>query len=397
MPLLFDPVDELAVDSPALADLATSWKSAYVHVPFCRRRCPYCDFAIVDESTRGGIDHTEYVTALLSEIAMESDFGPLTAINFGGGTPSRLAPLLLTRVIERLQERFGVTEAAEISLEVNPEDWSSDLAPALVDAGFTRISIGAQSFDPTVLAALGRLHTAEMTRSVVASARSVGIASIGIDLIFGHPRETADSWERTVEHAMNLGVDHISTYSLTVELGTELSRQVNAGAPAPDDDVQADRYLLFGETSKNFGYTRYEISNHAMPGHACRYNLATWAHGEYVAFGIGAHDHRWGERARNHQRPDRYLEAIARGERPRIGIETLTPGEQERDRLILGLRLAAGTPLTATARQFVSSIEGRKLRASGLLEVAGGRLRVLKPMLTDTVLREALSVSPLDC
>ncbi|MCL1599983.1 MAG: radical SAM family heme chaperone HemW [Actinomycetia bacterium] len=384
-------------DDPVLADLASQWKSAYVHVPFCRRRCPYCDFAIVDESSSGGVSHADYVDALVAEIAMETEFGPLDAINFGGGTPSRLAPEQLARVIDALDRQFGLNDGIELSLEVNPEDWSEEFGIGLVDAGFTRVSIGAQSFDPDVLMALGRVHTPEMIESAVLGARACGLVSVGIDLIFGHPVETDDSWDRTVCLAMRAGADHISTYSLTVEPGTELSRTIALGAEAPDDDVQAGRYERFEEVAGRHEFVRYEISNHAIAGHACRYNLSTWAHGEYVAFGMGAHDHRRGMRSRNHPRPDRYIEAVHAGKRPRLGTESLSAADQERDRLMVGLRLAAGTPLTPTARRFAASQEGMRLIQAGILESKSGRLRVVKPMMADAVIREALSVSAVDC
>lgn len=388
---------EYRPDSPVLADLASGWKSAYVHVPFCRRRCPYCDFAIVDESVSGAIGHDEYVGAIIAEIGMEESFGPLDAVNFGGGTPSRLTVSHLGRILRELDDCFGVHQEAEVSLEVNPEDWSADFGRGLVDAGFTRVSVGAQSFDPVVLESLGRIHTADMIESTVTGARDTGIMSVGLDLIFGHPDESDRSWDSTVAQAVGTGVDHISTYSLTVEPGTELSRQVNAGSPAPDDDVQADRYQRFEEVAVGAGFTRYEISNHARAGHACRYNLATWAHGEYVAFGIGAHGHRLGARSRNHRRPDRYMEAIAAGERPRMGVEYLSALEQERDRLMVGLRLAAGAPLTDTAWRFADSAAGRRFLDAGVLSINADRLIVVKPMLSDAVIREALSVSPVDC
>lgn len=384
-------------DDPVLADLASQWKSAYVHVPFCRRRCPYCDFAIVDESSSGGVSHAEYVDALVAEIAMETDFGPLDAINFGGGTPSRLAPEQLARVIDALDRQFGLNGGIELSLEVNPEDWSEEFGIGLVAAGFTRVSIGAQSFDPDVLMALGRVHTPEMIESAIVGARACGLASVGIDLIFGHPVETDDSWDRTVCLAMRVGADHISTYSLTVEPGTELSRTIALGAEAPDDDVQAGRYERFEDVAGRHEFVRYEISNHAIAGHACRYNLSTWAHGEYVAFGMGAHDHRWGVRSRNHPRPDRYIEAVHAGNRPRLSTENLSAADQERDRLMVGLRLAAGTPLTPTARRFAASREGMRLIQAGILESKSGRLRVVKSMMADAVIREALSVSAVDC
>lgn len=395
-----DPTDSTAEyppDSPVLADLAASWKSAYIHVPFCARRCPYCDFAIVDESAGGAADHTTYIGAVAAEIGMAADFGPLDAVNFGGGTPSRLAPELLERVIGALEVQFGLSEGAEMSLEVNPEDWSDEYGRGLVDAGFTRVSIGAQSFDPAVLDALGRLHDPDAIARTVSGVRTVGISSVGIDLIFGHPAETAASWERSIAAAMALEVDHISTYSLTVEPGTALSREIRAGAPAPDDDVQADRYRRFCDVASGHGFVRYEVSNHARDGHVCRYNLSTWAHGEYVAFGLGAHDHRWGRRERNHRRLDRYLGAIEAGERPRVGVEHLDDFHQERDRLMLGLRLAAGTPLTPTAERFAASEAGRRFIQAGILEAGDGRLRIIEPMMTDAVAREALSVSWHDC
>lgn len=384
-------------DSPELADLAANWKSAYIHVPFCRRRCPYCDFAIIDESVEGSPSRTEYVDALVAEIAMESSFGSLDAINFGGGTPSRLRPEELRRVVTALEDRFGLNDDVELSIEVNPEDWSDEFGRGLVDAGFTRVSIGAQSFDPDVLDALGRLHGPEHIERAVFGARASGVGSIGIDLIFGHPAESPESWNQTISRAMGIGVDHISTYSLTVESGTELAREIIQGAPAPDDDVQADRYERFEELAQEYRFVRYEISNHALAGHACRYNLATWAHAEYVAFGMGAHDHRWGIRARNHRRPDRFIDAIRAGERPRIGVERLTESDQERDRLLVGLRLAAGTPMTATARRFAASSSGLRFIEAGILAVDADRMRVVVPMMTDAVIREALSVSQHDC
>ncbi|GMQ94295.1 MAG: radical SAM family heme chaperone HemW [Acidimicrobiia bacterium] len=383
---------EYRPDSPVLADLATDWKSAYVHVPFCRRRCPYCDFAIVDESKDGSLDYETYTDALVAEISMESDFGPLDAVNFGGGTPSRLDPDHLLRITDSLSDSFGFESDVEMSLEMNPEDWTDEFGSALADAGFTRVSIGAQSFDPNVLRALGRLHSPDMIHSSVHGARSAGFGSVGIDLIFGHPAETSESWAATVDRAMAIGVDHISAYSLTVEQGTQLSRSIAAGAPAPDDDVQADRYELFEEVATSHGFVRYEISNHALSGHVCVYNLATWAHGEYVAFGIGAHDHRWGVRSRNHQRVDRYLDAIAAGERPRLGVEHLTDAEQERDRLMVGLRLAAGTPMTPTAERFAASDAGRRFVDAGILEMRADRMCVVDPLMTDAIIREALSV-----
>jgi oxygen-independent coproporphyrinogen-3 oxidase len=380
-----------------LADSAKEWKSAYVHIPFCAQRCGYCDFAIVDESDGTGADHGRYVDALIAEIAMETPFGQLDAVNFGGGTPTRLTAVQLGRIVTAIDERFGLAPDCEVSLEANPEDWSRELADGLLAAGFTRVSLGAQSFDQSILGVLGRHHGPQTVDKAVDSAHKAGFTTVSIDLINGHPGESDRSWHDTVTRSLDLPVDHISTYALTVEPGTDLSRQVLGGAPAPDDDTQADRYAFFCEASAAAGFDRYEVSNHARPGHACRYNLSTWAHGEYLGFGMGAHDHRWGVRSRNHRRLDRYYSDIATGVRPRLGSEVLSMFERERDEFMLGVRLAAGVRMSPFVERYLETIESQRLLAAGIIRVDGDRLVVMDPMLTDAVAREALSVSVDDC
>jgi oxygen-independent coproporphyrinogen-3 oxidase len=384
-------------DSPALADAASGWKSAYVHIPFCLRRCPYCDFAIVDESVAGRDQVERYVDAVVAEIGMQDEFGPLDAVNFGGGTPTRLPVSGIARIATAITERFRLKDGAEVSLEANPEDWSPRLASDLVNTGFTRVSIGAQSFDDGVLCALGRAHVAADIDATVGVARKAGFESVSVDLIFGHPAETDDSWRSTVRRALDVDPDHISTYSLTVEVGTVLASQVRAGAPAPDDDAQADRYEFFTDIAAENGIHRYEVSNHGSTGHVCRYNLATWANSEYVAFGLGAHDHVNRVRSRNFRTMDRYLSSVESGVRPRSGSETLDDKASERDRLMLGLRLAAGVENTGVARRFVESPPGRELLMAGIITLKNDRVVVTRPMLTDAVVREALSVSADDC
>ncbi|MDJ0791730.1 MAG: radical SAM family heme chaperone HemW [Acidimicrobiia bacterium] len=386
----------LPARDPLLADAAHEWKSAYIHIPFCRRRCPYCDFAIVDESAVRS-DHARYAEAVLAEIEMEEGIGRLDAVNVGGGTPSLIDPAHLADMLDALERRFAFAPDVERSLEINPEDWTVERADAWVAAGFDRISIGLQSLDDEVLGDLGRMHRASIIAEVVSEARAAGFRSINVDLIFGHPGEPAASWRSTVDRVMDLDVDHVSTYALTVEAGTELGRSVSDGAPAPDDDVQAERYEHFVAAASSRGIVAYEVSNHARDGHACRYNLSTWAHGEYLGFGLAAHDHRWGIRGRNHRRMDRYVEDIDAGRRPRLGTETLDRRDQERDRLMLGLRLAAGTPMTDTAEAFVRSEAGARFVDAGVIRIEGGRLVLSNPLVADAVAREALSVSASDC
>jgi oxygen-independent coproporphyrinogen-3 oxidase len=387
-----------APDDPALADAAASWRSAYVHIPFCRRRCPYCDFAVVaDGETTGDDPATRYVAAVLAEIEMEEPWGPLDAVAFGGGTPSTLTAFQLGSIIGAIDRRHGIAADAEISIEVNPEDWSDGYAEGLLGVGMTRTSLGVQSFDAAVLTELGRLHTPEQAAAALVSAVAAGFTTVNLDLIYGTPAEDDDSWHRTVGRALDLGTNHLSAYALTVERGTELSRRVAAGSPAPDPDMQADRYEHLEAAAAAAGLVRYEVSNWARPGHGCRYNLATWAQGEYLGFGLGAHDHKDGVRSRNHRRLDRYQESVAGGSRPRAGSERIDGWRREQERLMLGLRLRCGAAAGEAGAALLSSDEGKRLLAAGVLEVAGDRVRVARPLLTDEAARAVLSVSLGDC
>ncbi len=348
-----------------------------------------------DEAGGGEIDR--YVEAIIAEIAMEPAPFAVDAVNVGGGTPSRLAPAALGRVLDTIGGHLGIVDGAEISLEANPEDWSDQHAHDLRAAGFNRVSVGVQSFDPTVLRALGRVHTPQQAEAAVVAARLAGFETINVDLIYGTPSETDLSWRTSVDRASGLDIDHLSAYALTVEGGTDLSRAVLAGAPAPDPDVQADRHEYLAATAREAGLVRYEVSNWARPGHACRYNLSTWTMGEYAAFGTGAHDHRAGRRARNIRRLDAYLDRVELGERPRSGSERLDAFEAERERFMVGLRLAAGVEPATVGEAFLASDDGRRLLAAGIVGVRSGRVVVLAPLLTDRVARSVLSVSPGDC
>jgi len=382
-------------DDPALNDEAAGWVGAYVHVPFCRRVCPYCDFTVVS-----GKDHlmARYVDALVAEIGRCEPFErPLDAIAVGGGTPSRLGPDGLGRVVGALRDRCGLAGDAEVSLEANPEDWSPGDAEALVGAGFTRVSLGVQSFDPAVLADLGRVHTPDQADAAVAAARAVGFRTVSLDLIYGSPADTPESWRGSVRRALASGIEHLSAYALTVERGTALARAVAAGAPAPDEDRQADAYEEAVAAASAAGLIRYETSNFAAPGHACRYNLLTWAQGEYLAFGCAAHGHRAGVRTRAIARLDRYLEAVEAGRSAVRGTERLAPWGRELERLMLGLRRAAGVAAGRAGRALVESEDGARLREAGVLVARGDRLHVAHPLLGDEVARAALALAPREC
>lgn len=376
--------------SPSVADRAAGLATAYVHVPFCARVCPYCDFAVV----AGRDDLADrYLEALLTEIARAEAWRPLGAVFVGGGTPSRFGAVRLGRLLGALEARFGLVSGAEVTLEANPEDWTAQLASDLVAAGYNRVSFGAQSFDPAVLTALGRRHRSAHIVDAVAEARRAGFDSVSLDLIFGTAGESLDDWRATVEAAIALAPDHISCYALTVERGTPLSRAVAGGAPGPDPDHQADEYELAHQLLTGAGYIRYEVSNWSRPGHPCSYNLSVWAQGEYEAFGNGAHGHRDGIRFRNVRRLDAYLERVEGGVSPRAGGDHLTGWDLELDRMFVGLRRVAGVGPGPGVDALVSSASGRRLLAAGLVVLDRGRLRVVDPLLTDEVERAVLDLA----
>lgn len=384
----------LPPDSVELADLAAQWRSAYLHVPFCRRRCPYCDFAVVapgDANTEDLPRLTDrYLAALHTEIDMEPEWHPLDAVNFGGGTPSAVGAGALTRLIDHLDSRFGLAAGAEVSVEVNPEDVTEAFADGLVAGGVNRVSIGVQSFDDEVLSALGRAHTSAQAAAAIEVCRPR--FATGIDLIFGLPGESVSSWRGTVERAMELHPHHLSTYALTVESGTDLWRQVRAGADAPDSDDQADKYEIAQELAVASDLVQYEVSNYARPGNTCRYNLATWGQSEYLGFGLGAHGHRDGVRRRNVRSVAAYLTACEEGKRPEAGSGIEDDAEMER--LILGVRRMCGVDLGSREEAAANHPGLIRLAAAGVIEISRGRLRVLRPLLTDDVAATVLSLSP---
>lgn len=370
-----------------VADGAGELACAYVHIPFCHRVCPYCDFAVVE----GRLDLTDrYLSALVREIGESAPWRKLDAIFVGGGTPSAIAPDELGRVLDALDRRFGLSNRAEITIEANPEDWTADKASALRNNGFNRVSLGVQSFDPAVLESLGRRHQpADIQR---AAGVSGNWDSVSVDLIFGTPGESLASWEATVGEAIELGVDHVSTYSLTVEPGTELWRDVRAGRPAPDPDDQAEKWETANRMLLGAGFVRYEVSNYAKGGHHCRYNLAVWDQGEYAAFGLGAHGFRHGVRTANVRRLDTYMDRVERGLGPVQVADPVGGWAAEQERLMLGLRRAAGVELGPGGRLLVESLDGERLLDAGVIEVVGDRLVVTRPLLTDEVVRAVLAL-----
>lgn len=380
----------LLPDSPNLAEAASRWRSAYVHVPFCVRWCPYCDFTVVE----GRLDEADrYVDALVEEVRTAPPWGSLDAVFFGGGTPSLLNGRSIGRVLEALEERFGFSDRLEVSLEANPEDFSEEQAARIVEAGVNRVSFGAQSMDPEVLSRLGRRHTPEDVFGGVENARKAGASSIALDLIFGTPGESLESWGRTISRALDVHPDHISAYALTIEPHTVFGREVRRGGPAPDEDTQATMWETASEALQGAGLIRYEISNFSKIGHVCRYNLSVWGRGEYLGFGLGAHWFRDGTRGVNVRRLDTYIQRVEAGIGAIQHTERVEGWAAEQERLMLGLRRAAGVLPGKGGAVLGYSEEGRRLMGAGVLGWRGDRLVVERPLLTDTATRAVLGLS----
>ena len=360
---------------PPLVD--TALFGVYVHVPFCLTRCHYCDFV-----TYTGMEglRRPYAAALLEEAAMAvAALGPqppvVTSVFVGGGTPTLLPPADLARVLHRLRELLGFAAGAEVTVEANPETVDDAMAEGLAAAGVTRVSMGAQSFDDRVLAALGRVHDAERVGRALATLRAAGVPAVNLDLIYGGPGEDAGSWAATLERAVAHEPEHLSAYALTIEPATKFGRLVAAGRMAElDEDDLADRYDTACAVLADAGYGHYEVSNWARDGQASRHNLTYWRRGRYLGLGAGAHEFDGTTRRWNLPGVPQYLEAVHAGRRPTEGEEHLDPGQARFEALALRLRTVGGLG-PAEARALGVDPDGEeatRLRAAGLLAPGPG-------------------------
>lgn len=313
----------------------------YVHVPFCRHRCHYCDF-----NTYEGLDalHEPYAAALEREIAGSTGHpGPATSVFFGGGTPTLLAPRTLGRLLGAIRDSAGIAPGAEVTIEANPETVDEETFAALLEEGFNRFSVGVQSLAPHVLERLGRSHSAETALEALAAARRAGATNVNADLIFGSPWEEPDDWRRSLDGLVAAETAHVSAYALTIEEGTPLATLIATGRePDVDPDVQAARHGVAEEVLGDAGFVRYEVSNWARPGLASRHNVLYWSAGDYAGFGAGAHGHRSGRRYWRKRLPRDYVASVESPETTEAGHEELSPDERAREAMTLGLRLASG-------------------------------------------------------
>jgi oxygen-independent coproporphyrinogen-3 oxidase len=342
----------------------------YVHVPFCLTRCGYCDFNAYD---RLGHLATRYVEALKAEAGLWAEewrgecFG---SVFLGGGTPTTLDLADLACLLADLRGRFDIEPGAEVTIEANPDTVDAEKLAALREAGYTRLSMGAQSFDQRVLDALERVHRPASVRRAFAAARTAGHTNVNLDLIYGANGETLGSWRRTLEEAIALHPEHVSAYALTIEPATALGRKVQAGlVPGPDPDLQADMFDLACELLGEAGYGHYEVSNWALSGFECRHNLGYWRKQPYLGLGAGAHSYRDARRWWNLRPPTEYLDAVEHGLRPVGGQERLTPQDERLEEIFLKLRILEGVPVTSVAGEVASGF-----LEQGLLRRRNGHL-----------------------
>lgn len=412
----------------------------YIHVPFCLRRCGYCDFnTYTAVDLGGGASRGNYAAMTIREMRLVRDWQerhgvaepPASTVFFGGGTPTILPADDLIAILNAIRELWGVEDGAEITTEANPDTVDAATIRALADGGFTRVSFGMQSAVPHVLRTLDRTHTPANVEAGVRAAGAAGLRS-SVDLIYGAPGEGLEDWRTSVRTAIDLGVNHISAYALTVEPTTKMGRQIAAGVlPKPDDDDEAAKYEIADELFSAAGLQWYEISNWARPGYESRHNLGYWRNVDWAGIGPGAHSHynrveptrRRSESERSAQphgsslpgcdahgairswdlaHPQLWSERVNAGQVPWAGSESITPMEALEETIMLGLRLREGLDLTALKTSLdvggaaSSDIDAgvAELEREGLVERRGSRLI---PTLRGRLLNDAVIERMFDC
>ena len=374
----------------------------YVHVPFCKVRCGYCDFNTYTATELQGYPQTAFISNLQMEIELaKQSVGQreLQTVFFGGGTPTLLPANELAEALEMLRSIFGIAEGAEVTTEANPDTVDEAYLQILKDAGFNRLSFGMQSAVPEVLATLERTHNPAAVAENVAIAKRLGFQT-SVDLIYGAPGETMEQWQESVRVALAMETDHISAYALIVEPATKLARQIASGEkPEPDEDLQADKYEWLDAELSKAGFEWYELSNWARgDGTTSRHNIAYWQGMDWWGFGPGAHSHVAGRRWSNVKHPTTYAKYLAENKLPSTDGEDLSKVEQQEERAMLELRLREGLSLDVVRglnenhakaiSELVASnlIDGRSAIQGSAVLTLQGRL------LADFVLRKLLGL-----
>jgi oxygen-independent coproporphyrinogen-3 oxidase len=369
----------------------------YVHVPFCRVRCGYCDFNTYTATELGGgaaqAVYADQASAEVRQAAGVLGRRPVDTVFFGGGTPTLLPSAGLLGILRAIDDELGLVEEAEVTTEANPDSVTPHSLQQLREGGFTRVSFGMQSAVPHVLATLDRTHDPERVPMAVHWAREAGFEQISLDLIYGTPGESVADWRASLEAALACEPDHVSAYSLIVEEGTALARRVRSGdLPMPDEDDLADKYLIADELLEKAGLHWYEVSNWARDDASrCEHNRLYWTSADWWGVGPGAHSHLGGRRWWNVKHPRAYAERILAGSSPELDGESLDDETRRVERILLQTRLAEGLPLDVlddAGRSRVPDLVARELVTG-----AGDRVVLTRRgrLLGDAVVRELVS------
>lgn len=395
------PADGILPPTAARGALERAF-GVYVHVPFCRVRCGYCDFNTYTSDELRGARQSDYAGQAIGEIRMSRRMleasglpqRPAQTVFFGGGTPTLLPADDLVGMLDAVRQEYGLAAGAEVTTEANPDSVGPADLVRLAEGGFTRVSFGMQSAVPHVLAALDRTHDPARVPLVVGWARDAGL-DVSLDLIYGTPGESLDDWSRSLDSAIAERPDHLSAYALIVEEGTKLARQIRRGELArPSDDLEADMYELADESLAAAGYDWYEVSNWATDAsHRSRHNLGYWRSDDWWGIGPGAHSHVGGVRWWNAKHPSAYADRIAAGVSPAVGREVLDDSTRETERVLLLTRIREGidvASLHAGGRRAVAGliadelVDAKAALSGGLTLTRRGRL------LADAVVRRLL-------
>ena len=383
--------------------------SFYVHIPYCVKRCGYCDFntytptdllfqsSTFNDSASVQTVANGYIDLVIQEIELARRTvgkASVPTIFFGGGTPTLLPARDLLRIVDAISGRFSLERRCEITVEANPDSVTKESLATLRAGGINRISFGMQSAVPHVLKVLDRTHRSENLVSATQWAKEVGFDHISVDLIYGTPGESLNDWKVSIDAALALPIDHISAYALIVEQGTKLARQVNSGEiTMPDDDETAEKYRMADDSFSQAGFTWYELSNWARPGGECRHNIAYWQNSEWWGLGPGAHSHIENSRWWNVKHPNSYRAKITANETPIQEREELSLDNQRTENLMLAIRMKAGIALKnlseeqcVAAEKYVGSehLDLEKWERGALVLTQSGRL------IADRIVRELL-------
>ena len=363
--------------------------SAYVHIPFCRRRCFYCDFPVfvVGDRSRGENSGTiaEYVEVLCQEIRIAPIYGqPLETIFFGGGTPSLLSTAQLQSILTTLEQRFGIASKVEISMEIDPGTFDFAHIAGYRSLGVNRVSLGVQAFQEELLKTAGRSHSLVDIFTAIELIYKVEIPEFSLDLISGLPHQSLEQWQDSLTQAVAATPTHISIYDLTIEPGTAFNRYYKPGDhPLPTDETTVKMYQLGQKTLTDAGYEHYEISNYAQPGHQCQHNRVYWQNRPYYGFGMGAASYIYGKRFTRPRKTQEYYQWLKNG--AVIDCEVTPKADVLLETLMLGLRLAEGISLNSLATNFgnhqVERIQSclQPYFAQGWVKIVGDRLRFSDP------------------